>query len=187
MVNVMKKFFLLIFALFFAISAYAVPASRESVEKLFTVMQIQASIDDQFSESAKEKGPLFVHKIIADLEEKNGGPLSSEKRAKVEAFGEKFMAEMVIFLRAELTLRVKEEYIKDFSEVLSQDEVDSLVSYYSTPIGRSAKAKVDQVNTKVSLKIIKDLESDAFSKKMLEEIMPKIMPELISISDLIVK
>lgn len=161
----MKKSILAIFTLLFSISVYAVPANKDSLEYLFNIHQ-KKTLEYLFLEKSEEMGQQISKEII--LKEKAEGALTLEKEELLGRFGEKLSAKILPVIVATIMPILQEEFIQIYSENFSQEEVDSLIAFYSTTKGQRIIEKTVLNEEKISNKFKENLASPAMELKFLE-------------------
>jgi len=113
-----------------ALPAFAAPPSDASLDRLFTVTQTQkltAAMLDQVDAMLK---PAF-HQAIANED------LSPAQREAAQSHADEFTRRMRPILAEELGWeRLKALYSDIYREAFSQEEVDGLIAFYQSPIGR---------------------------------------------------
>jgi hypothetical protein len=135
----MNKFLASIATLFFSICAYAVTPTSESVETLLKLTNSQAMMDStyKYMEQTMQMGMKQAGQ---------NKPLSAEGQRVMDAFPSKFIAVM----REEFNWeKMKPVFIKMYGETYDQEEIDGLIAFYSSPVGKSYLSKMPQLMPKL--------------------------------------
>lgn len=123
----MNKFFASITALFFSISTYAITPSPESVETLLSLENTPALLDSNYKYMEQSM-------LLGMKQARQNKPLSEEGQRVMDAFPSKFIEVM----REEFNWeKMKPIFIKLYSETYDQEEVNGLIAFYSSPVGKS--------------------------------------------------
>ncbi len=119
-------------------------------EKALAAMDVQRSIEQSF-EAAKKMQAAQISNLR----------LSTSDAAKAQEMQNEIMA----VIREEFTWdRVKEDYVKLYADVFTDDELKGLADFYSSPIGRKFVEKMPLIMEK----------STGLSQKQMLNVMPKI-------------
>ena len=122
---------LLLAVLTFCLSAQAAPPSDQSVNQLLQLTKVDRQMD---SVLAQMEGAMK-----ASLQRlTKGRPLSADEQATLD----KQQAKMSAILKEELSWdKVKDQYVRAYREMFSQEEIDGLIAFYRTPAGQSLVSK----------------------------------------------
>ena len=131
----MSRLALLLAALLFSLQAHAAPPSAESIEVLFSVMHVDSTIT---STSATVEAQL--RQAVAATHQ--GKPATPEQLAIDERTIQRSMAVLHDELNWE---RLKPQFTKVYTDTFTQEEVDGLIAFYSSPVGRAFVAKMPQL------------------------------------------
>ena len=134
-----KTLISLIFSAFAASSAWADKPTPESVENLLKLEEI-------------ERTPALVQEQLAEMTNNTiqqvtiGRNVTSDEEKIIKTFTQKSDA-----VQAELEERLnfdrmKAEYIRFYRDTFTQEEVDQLIQFYQTPVGKMLAAKMPLVN-----------------------------------------
>lgn len=150
----MRKF--LVMAALAAAPAWcaAAPASAESVDLLLEVTRTRALLDQAY---------LSVEQTIRQRMEQAaaGRSLSEEQRRLLDTAS----ARLADLMRSELSWdKLKPIYAAVYQETFDQDEIDGLIAFYRTPVGRSFVEKMPAVMQR----------SMAVMQVQMREMLPKI-------------
>lgn len=116
--------------------AQAAPASKASVEKLFEVQNFDKMMDD----TAK----AMPTAITASLQQTMPN-MSAAKKEKVNAIISRYMSD---FMQRASDKKIRDKIravaIEGAQKVYTQEEVDAMIDFYGSPVGRSINAKMPQ-------------------------------------------
>ncbi|UOO77625.1 DUF2059 domain-containing protein [Neisseria sp. Dent CA1/247] len=116
----------------------AAPASKASVEKLFEVQDFDKMMDDIFDRTSTVI--LKSEKLNQDL-----ATVPPSKREKIREIVTRYLTEDIQRLNApELRAQVRNISVESMQKIYTQEEVDAMVNFYGSPIGRSINAKMPQ-------------------------------------------
>jgi hypothetical protein len=74
-----------------------------------------------------------------------GRPLSADEQATLD----KQQAKMSAILKEELSWdKVKDQYVRAYREMFSQEEIDGLIAFYQTPVGQSLMNKQPELTNR---------------------------------------
>lgn len=128
----MRKTLVLAFALLFNSLAYGVQASRESVETLFDLSGAESITNSTFDHIDKQVQQALKEAL-------KGETLSAEQQRRSDAVYVRLMA----MVRRELNWDVmKPLYVQLYQDTFDQAEIDGVIAYYRSPVGRAFAAKV---------------------------------------------
>jgi hypothetical protein len=106
-------------------------ASAESVERLMQAMQVQAQLDAMYAQTL----PAMQGAMKQAIARQGGG----EEAMRV--FDE-MMPRVSAVIRDELSwTKLKPEFAAVYAETFSQEEVDGLIAFYSSPLGKALLQK----------------------------------------------
>ena len=122
---------LVLAVLTFCLSTQAAPPSDQSVNQLLQLTKVDRQMD---SVLAQMEGAMK-----ASLQRlTKGRPLSAEEQATLD----QQQAKMSAILKEELSWdKVKDQYVRAYREMFSQEEIDGLIAFYQTPAGQSLVSK----------------------------------------------
>ena len=123
---------------------HAAPPSDESLNKMMSALQVEPMLN----QALEQMNASFVKGMEQGLQQSTQGKeLSAAQKTAVENFRSKFGATM----KDELSLaKVKEIYIQTYRETLTQEEVDSILTFYSSPAGKAMVEKMPVAMQKAS-------------------------------------
>lgn len=114
--------------------AHAAPPSAESVEKLLEVMRTQDVLDAVHAQLER----VMRQGMQGAL---SGKTLTAAQRRALDALPRKLTAAMA----PELSWPVlKPDFVRVYSEVYTQEEVDGMAAFYASPLGQGILAKMPQ-------------------------------------------
>lgn len=141
----MKKYFAALACLLGTLlNAHATPPTDQSIEQMMNVMQTEKMLNQMVAQmtAAMPKG------IEQGLQQSlHGKAITPEQKAKVDAFQKKLMA---MFLEELSYAKTKDLYLQVYRETFTQEEVASIIAFYSTPGGRAMVEKMPAVMQKAS-------------------------------------
>lgn len=110
--------------------------TEESVEKMMTVMHAEKTLDQILIQL--DQG------IQGGLDEGLQGALKGQEPTAAQKDSiAKFKSKLRTTLKEEISFpRMKEYYIQAYQKNLTQDEVNSLIAFYSSPSGRTVVDKI---------------------------------------------
>ncbi|OSI36513.1 hypothetical protein BV913_01480 [Neisseria dumasiana] len=116
--------------------AQAAPASKASVEKLFEVQNFDKMMDD----TAKAMPAAATASIQQFLPE-----VPAAKRKQVNEIINRYLTDFSKHLsNQEIRSEIRRVAIAGAQKVYTQEEVDALIDFSSSPVGRSINAKMPQ-------------------------------------------
>ncbi len=122
-----------------ATPGHAAPASRESVEQLFSIIDMQKTYDATFDAMRKSVNDAF-------LKSPQLQSLTPEQRKGFDGG----MQRMYTLMHDEMDWRkLKPEYEQMYIDTFSQDEIDGILAFYRTPAGRAMIEKMPVMMGKV--------------------------------------
>jgi uncharacterized protein len=127
----MRKIFVLIAVFLFNSTAYGLPASRESVEILLGLSG---------AESLMSSTNAYTDQIAQDImkEVRNGKILNAEQQRR----SDEVYASLLSMVRREFNWdAMKPRYVQLYLDTFDQAEVDGLIAFYQSPLGRALVAK----------------------------------------------
>jgi tetratricopeptide (TPR) repeat protein len=118
-----------------ALPGRAATPSRESIEKLFSLMELEKA-------NAAEIVQANQLTAAASAQVLRGVPSSPEEQRALEAYRAKLLA----LTQAELGWpALKDLYAQVYAESFTQDEIDGLIAFYGSPAGRALAEKQPQL------------------------------------------
>ncbi|MDR3481918.1 MAG: DUF2059 domain-containing protein [Burkholderiaceae bacterium] len=138
----MKKILVAIFLSAVPFLCHAAEPSQESIEKLLTVTQTQKLVEQMIPQMED------MMKSVAD-KEIDAQKLPPEKSAKAKTLSASITKKMTAILREQLSWdNLKKIYIPIYRDSFTQEEVDGLIAFYSSPAGNALIAKMPVVMQK---------------------------------------
>lgn len=134
----MKFKILLLCSLFAGVSAFAAEPSRESIEKLLVVTDVEKLLTSM-------QGQIETLLKTTMDQAFQGKVLPPEARQ----FSESFQRKMVVNLKEELSWeKMKALYMRIYVETFTQEEIDGMIAFYVSPAGKALVAKMPAVMQK---------------------------------------
>lgn len=134
----MKKYLLGAALFLSAAAAFAAPPSEESLERLMQVQHVDKMLDEMFAK---------VPDMTLQMLETQGvlGNVPKDKQPAFRAAAQRYMENMSAEVRSpEFLHRFKALFAAEAAKTYTQEEVDALIAFYSTPVGQSVLAKQPQ-------------------------------------------
>ena len=132
----MKKYLIVLILLGSILSAPAAPPSDRSIEQMMGVLHVQAMLDqmrkqmDEGIRSGMQQGLTQAMK---------GKEPSAAQKAKITEFENKLSQMM----KDELSYsRMKDVYLQVYRETFTQEEISSIITFYSSPAGKAMIEKI---------------------------------------------
>ena len=127
-----------------AVSAYAAEPTAQSLERLLEVQQFDKIIDQTFGQMAASasSNPAIQQKLQN---------VPADKRAAVQKRLQQYFNEQFGFFRSPaVRAEIRQSTIEGFRKVYTQEEVDAMIKFYGSPVGKSIIAKMPKY-TEVTL------------------------------------
>lgn len=150
----MKKFLFLIFTLLFSFYSHAASPSKAVIENLFNAMGIPTWIEKNLSTPLR---PQISKILLVTLDFQDDIPLQKQERMK--QIIDNFAADLVSSYIDDILAGIKNEYIKVSSTTLTQEELNSLIVFFSSPPGQSIAQKLGPGTMSLGNRIIKNENS----------------------------
>lgn len=148
------KRLLALLSLLTALSAHAVPASRESVENLLVATKAESMMGSIYAGMEQ-----IMRQGMAQAAQ--GKSLNAEQQRVLDAMPPKFIA----IMREEMSWqKMKPQYVQLYVETFDQEEVDGLLAFYASPTGQALLNKMPLVLQK----------SMALSQSLMQSALPKM-------------
>jgi uncharacterized protein len=137
------------------LTSFAAPATEASVERLLDAMNARGVVDNSHTQVEKMMRGMALQPM--------GGRQPSEQQQKsLDATVSKTMA----LMRDEFTWdKLKPDFVKLYVTTFDQEEIDSLVAFYSSPAGQAFVRKMPIVMQK----------SMEYSQAQMQRLMPRMM------------
>ena len=134
--------------------ALAAPPSQASVERLLEVSGSQQMMDQMSAQAA----PMLQQALGHDLAPEG---MNVTQRRTLELYAQKFEK----LLQEEMSwARMKPEMIRLYQESFDQAEVDGMIAFYGSPVGRSVMSKMPLVAQK----------SMEMSQRQMRSLLPRL-------------
>jgi len=163
----MSRFALLLLALVFSLQAQAAPASVASVEKTLSLIHAEESL-------AAIWGPVEANMRQSIARSHGDTPPTPEQQAAEERLIQRALAMM----HQQLNWKTMEpQYVKLYTDTFSQQEIDGLIAFYSSPAGQAYLAKMPLL-TQHSMQLMQAQMQDLMPRiaQILHEAAPKGAP-----------
>jgi hypothetical protein len=150
----MSRVALFVVALLFSLQAQAAPASAESVERALDLMHVEKTMDAAWP--TMEAG---IRKQVAN--EHFGRPFTPEQLA----IDERTTQRAIAMVHEQLSWQtLKPQYVKIYRDTFTQEEIDGLIVFYSSPAGQAYLARMPLLMQKTM----------AIMQSELAEVMPRM-------------
>ena len=150
-----KTLYSLAFGCLFSVTAYAETPSSASIEQLIDITDSKQQYEQELQYSEQSYNDMMQQLIDS---QKNY--LAKKDQEKFNTLQKEMLALMME--------HIKPTMIQIFQEVYTQEEVNSMIEYYKTPIGRSILKKMPLVTEK----------NNAFLQQQMEKFMPQFIEQL---------
>ena len=151
----MSRFVLLALALVVSLQAQAAPASVASVEKALALIHAEQSL-------AAIWGPVEANMRQTITKSHGDKPATPEQQAAEDRLVKRALAMM----HEQLNWKTLEpQYVKLYTETFSQQEIDGLIAFYSSPAGQAYLAKMPLLMQ----------HSMQLMQTQMQDMMPRIM------------
>jgi hypothetical protein len=132
----MKNYLVCLALLFSVVAAQAAPPSDQSIEQMMSVMHVQGMLDQMLTQmdagvrTGMEQG----------LQQSLSGKMPTEaQKAQIAEFQKKLSG----MIRDELSYtKMKDIYLQVYRETFTQDEINSIIAFYSSPAGKAMVEKI---------------------------------------------
>jgi uncharacterized protein len=132
----MKNGISFLLVIFSVALANATQPSDESINKMMAVMHVEKMLDQMVTQINNGMKAGMDQGIQQSL---HGQELNAGQRAAVE----KFKDQLAAMMREELSMsKLKDVYLQAYRETFTQQEVDSIIAFYSTPGGQAVVEKI---------------------------------------------
>ena len=132
----MKNYLICLALIYTLASTQAAPPSDQSIAKMMETMQVEKMLDQMMTQMESGMRSGMEQGMQQAL---HGTPPTPAQKAKAEDFQKKLAA----ILRDELSFaKMKDIYIQVYRETFTQDEIDKIIAFYSSPAGKAMVEKV---------------------------------------------
>lgn len=147
----MKKLLLSFLLCVASIAANAAAPTDESLHRFFEITQTPKLLD----------GTMAQLKTLAQqtlLKTFNFPQLSTEEKLRAKPFFDLYMEKMDKVVRSQLDWeRLKNKYAAIYRDLFTQEEIDALIAFYSSPAGQAYVTKMPVANQKISAAITQEI------------------------------
>ncbi|HZZ18028.1 MAG TPA: DUF2059 domain-containing protein [Opitutaceae bacterium] len=148
--------------------------SKESVDKLLSVMNVETMVNAMQNRANTAVQGGMQRTLRAQVS-------TPEQQKVIDELSKKITADIAAQLSWE---NMKPLYSQVYTETFTQEEIDGLVQFYQSPIGKVFVSKVPQVMDKTQIlmqsritPLMRNLQSEvAQSAKQIQDLKPKPMP-----------
>ena len=155
-----KTLYSLAFGCLFSVTAYAETPSSASIEQLIDITDSKQQYEQELQYSEQSYNDMMQQLIDS---QKNY--LAKKDQEKFKTLQKEMLA---LMMKESQWEQIKPTMIQIFQEVYTQEEVNSMIEYYKTPIGRSILKKMPLVTEK----------NNAFLQQQMEKFMPQFIEQL---------
>ena len=132
----MKKLLAALSLSLLALGAKAAPPTDASIERLLEVLQAKKLMDEKAKQVQAEIAPKLQSMV-------EGKSVSPEKRKALDALGARYTEKMIALVAEGLSWKNLQGALSQiYREVYTQDEVDGLITFYESPVGKSYVEKM---------------------------------------------
>ena len=150
----------LAFGCLFSVTAYAETPSSASIEQLIDITDSKQQYEQELQYSEQSYNDMMQQLIDS---QKNY--LAKKDQEKFKTLQKEMLA---LMMKESQWEHIKPTMIQIFQEVYTQEEVNSMIEYYKTPIGQSILKKMPLVTEK----------NNAFLQQQMEKFMPQFIEQL---------
>lgn len=155
-----KTLYSLAFGCLFSVTAYAETPSSTSIEQLINITDSKQQYEQELQYSEQSYNDMMQQLIDS---QKNY--LAKKDQEKFKTLQKEMLA---LMMKESQWEHIKPTMIQIFQEVYTQEEVNSMIEYYKTPIGQSILKKMPLVTEK----------NNAFLQQQMEKFMPQFIEQL---------
>ncbi|ULJ62333.1 DUF2059 domain-containing protein [Wielerella bovis] len=139
----MKKYALIIALSLFSQSVWAAPPSDASLQKLVTILRVE----EQFDQQIKQEQELIEKQIINSWKEHPLVQLSPDKEKQLIALIQRTLQETAKIGTDKNSLQIYiDTWIQVAKKHYTQEEVDAMIQFYTSPVGQSIMKKSDLIS-----------------------------------------
>ena len=141
----MKNYFLGLTALLIvSVSATAAPPSDQSIEQMMRVMQVERMLNQMLTQMEAGMQTGMEQGLQQSLQ---GKTATDAQKAQIAEFQKKLSG----ILKDELSFaKMKDVYLQVYRETFTQEEITSIIAFYSSPAGKAMVEKVPVAMQKAS-------------------------------------
>jgi hypothetical protein len=116
--------------------AQPAPPTDESIKQMLTVMHVEKMLDQMFLQMDAGMKAGMEQGLQQSL---HGHELNAAQKAAIEKFKERLTAMM----KDELSfVKMQDIYLQAYRETFTQEEVNSITAFYSSPVGKTVVEKI---------------------------------------------
>ena len=116
--------------------AQAAPPTDESIKQMLTVMHVEKMLDQMFLQMDASMKAEMEQGLQQSL---HGHELNAAQKAAIEKFKERLSSTM----KDELSFaKMQDIYLQAYRETFTQEEVNSITAFYSSPVGKTVVEKI---------------------------------------------
>ena len=133
----MKNYFLGLTALLIvSLSATAAPPSDQSIEEMMRVMQVEKMLNQMLTQMEAGMQTGMEQGLQQSLQ---GKTATDAQKAQIAEFQKKLSG----ILKDDLSFaKMKDVYLQVYRETFTQEEITSIIAFYSSPAGKAMVEKV---------------------------------------------
>ena len=118
------------------VAAQAAPPSDQSIEQMMKVMQVEQMLNQTMTQMETGMRSGMEQSVQQSLQ---GKPPTAAQKTQIAEFQTKFAG----VLKDELSFaKLKGVYLQVYRETFTQDEINSIIAFYSSPAGKAMVEKV---------------------------------------------
>lgn len=138
--------------------ACAAPPSDASLDRLFRLMQAEKLVDSIYAQIE----PMMARQVEASMA---GKPMGEQERQALQ----RVIARVSAFIRSEMSwARLEPLQRAVYRDSFDQTEIDGLIAFYDSPVGRSFLSKMPQVMQRTM----------AGTQDIMRDAMPRLQAEV---------
>lgn len=147
----MQKLLLFLLVCVASVAANAAAPTDESLHRFFEVTQTPKLLDG----TRKQLKTLAQQTLLRAF---NFPQMSTDEKLKAKPFFDMYMARMDQVVRDQLDWdRLKSKYAAIYRDLFTQEEIDALIAFYSSPVGQAYVTKTPMANQKISAAINQEI------------------------------
>ena len=132
----MKNYLVVFTLLLAAVTAPAAPPTDQSIEQMMDVMRVKEMVDQMLTQVDTSMRAGMEQGMQRSLD---GKAVTDAQKAKVADFQKRIAAMM----KDELSYaKMKDIYLQVYRETFTQEEVNSIITFYSSPAGKAMVEKI---------------------------------------------
>ena len=141
----MKNYFLCLALLFGVVAVQAAPPSDSSIEQMMNVLQVQKMLDQMMTQMDAGMRTGMEQGLQQSM---RGKTTTDAQKVQIAELQKKISG----IIKGELSFaKMKDIYLQVYRETFTQDEINSIIAFYSSPAGKAMVEKVPVAMQKAGL------------------------------------